>query len=786
MHYSFKYKSLDQPEVETRYGTWESPVEGTINFWNISTGDEVSKNYGPVLVVTEPCKHGLQIAGMCANCGKDMTEVDYLSNAASERAKIKMDHSGEGPLMSVEEAVRIERENTDHLLRNRKLSLIVDLDQTILHATVDPTVGEWMKAKQSSESGSTTPPLESANWPALDDVVQFQLGDDHHGSSIPHPSSPWYYIKPRPGLTRFMNDLSRLYEMHVYTMGTRSYANAVCAALDPTGKWFSSRILTRSESGSDRFKNLKRLFPSDQSMVAIIDDRADVWDWSPNLVKVIAFDFFVGTGDINSSFLPKLKPDVPNLPAVVPPEKGAEHVQPGIPVDSSAKVDEIAKRQEEQALDVAKQLEERPLAKAQENVQEKSDGSDDSSAGKVQGKSGDDLHERIRKAVLNDDDRELDRVETILVEAHRKFYEMHDARVKNRSNPIPDISRIIPSRRAKTFGGVHMVFSGVFPLSSRPDSTDVWRTAVAFGATCHLDINPKVTHLVVVKPGTVKADKAFERGGIHVVYLPWFHESVAKWERQPEANYLVPRRHHRRPDADASLSSTDKGSKQHAATSTSIQSTTTGPKLDGDNATELKVSVPDGIGENGADSRASATEELETATREEMEAATDDVEEPNSTAENNEMDLNGVDWDAIDKEVADALASDDDDSDSIAGSEGTNGETRNMEDVLQTTRGVKRRRSETSAPSTPSKLRFSTTFSREEDSQSPSGKRQKTSDTVENEEVMDSQVSIPEEKASGLDLQEGGDDDDDDFLAREMAQGGDTDDSDDSDDSDSS
>jgi RNA polymerase II subunit A C-terminal domain phosphatase len=213
--YSFKYKPVDQPKVETRYGTWESPLEGTINFWNIETGDEVSMDYGPVLVVTEPCKHGLQIAGMCANCGKDMTEfvfdsvtlfkssfilirVDYLSNGASERAKIKMDHSGEGPLMSVEEAARIERENTDHLLRNRKLSLIVDLDQTILHATVDPTVGEWMKAKRSSENGSTTPPMESANWPALADVVQFQLGDDHHGTtSVPHPSSPWYYIKPR-------------------------------------------------------------------------------------------------------------------------------------------------------------------------------------------------------------------------------------------------------------------------------------------------------------------------------------------------------------------------------------------------------------------------------------------------------------------------------------------------------------------------------------------------------------------------------------------------------------
>jgi TFIIF-interacting CTD phosphatase-like protein len=34
-------------------------------------------------------------------------------------------------------------------------------------------------------------------------------------------------------------------------------------------------------------KSLQRLFPCDTSMVVIIDDRADVWDGSPNLVKVI-------------------------------------------------------------------------------------------------------------------------------------------------------------------------------------------------------------------------------------------------------------------------------------------------------------------------------------------------------------------------------------------------------------------------------------------------------------------------------------------------------------------
>jgi TFIIF-interacting CTD phosphatase-like protein len=42
-------------------------------------------------------------------------------------------------------------------------------------------------------------------------------------------------------------------------------------------------------------KNLHRLFPSDHSMVVIIDDRADVWEWSPNLVKVIPCEYILDT-----------------------------------------------------------------------------------------------------------------------------------------------------------------------------------------------------------------------------------------------------------------------------------------------------------------------------------------------------------------------------------------------------------------------------------------------------------------------------------------------------------
>ena len=45
--------------------------------------------------------------------------------------------------------------------------------------------------------------------------------------------------------------MNEIYEMHVYTMGTRTYADAICKVIDPTGAIFGGRILSRDESGSE-------------------------------------------------------------------------------------------------------------------------------------------------------------------------------------------------------------------------------------------------------------------------------------------------------------------------------------------------------------------------------------------------------------------------------------------------------------------------------------------------------------------------------------------------------
>lgn len=88
--------------------------------------------------------------------------------------------------VSLKEAQRLDSETKIRLLADRKLSLIVDLDQTIVHATVDPTVGEWMDDQANP------------NWEVLQGVGRFQLADPTAPPrTVPDADHCWYYLKKR-------------------------------------------------------------------------------------------------------------------------------------------------------------------------------------------------------------------------------------------------------------------------------------------------------------------------------------------------------------------------------------------------------------------------------------------------------------------------------------------------------------------------------------------------------------------------------------------------------------
>lgn len=282
------------------YANFESPLDGNLVKFDVKAGDRLNDDRTPVCRIQEPCDHSVQYGGLCAICGASLDGQDYTGWSDTDRAPIAMTHDTSGLTVSRVEAERIEHTSTKRLISEQKLILVVDLDQTVIHAAVDPKIGEWMRDP------------ESPNYEACKEVKTFALREPTppaanmsgrpRGSEAVHNCT--YYVKLRPGLEEFLEKVAPLYEMHIYTMATRAYAAEVAHQIDPEGRYFGNRILTREESGSLQQKSLQRLFPVTTRLVAVIDDRGDVWGWDPHLLRVFPYHFFTGTGDINSGFLP--------------------------------------------------------------------------------------------------------------------------------------------------------------------------------------------------------------------------------------------------------------------------------------------------------------------------------------------------------------------------------------------------------------------------------------------------------------------------------------------------
>ncbi|ODQ66392.1 hypothetical protein NADFUDRAFT_82224 [Nadsonia fulvescens var. elongata DSM 6958] len=515
-----------------------------------------------VVSVTESCTHDVQYGGMCALCGAKIDEQDYTGFNDKDRAPIAMSHDNTGLKVSYDEAERIEKDISKQLLASRKLILVVDLDQTVIHVTVDPTVGDWKKDPNNP------------NHKSVKDVVAFSLEENapppnYKGQRRP-PQLCWYYVKLRPGLQKFLEDVSKLYELHIYTMATRAYALAISKIIDPEGKYFGDRILSRDESGSLIQKDLKRLFPVDTSMVAIIDDRGDVWKWSANLIKVVPYDFFVGIGDINSSFLPQrvgtltptakieeviegntLNPKLVNGATAgsssndVDEDVEASTVDQLVAISGGADNKELLAVQESRhSASIEAQQHDRPLAKLQHDLEV---AETDADAELISESNIQEVHEHHR-GVLQDNDTELCNLNVALVHIHREFYSAYDkmrkaprydGSIKRNKNGAPDMQVIMTRMKGKVFDGCVFLFSGVIPLGSSLDRADIVQWVRSFGAVVVGDFITTVTHVIATSGGTKKVYQASKYPHINVVYPAWIFKCIAGWARVPEDDYLL-------------------------------------------------------------------------------------------------------------------------------------------------------------------------------------------------------------------------------------------------------
>jgi len=100
---------------------------------------------------------------MCADCGADLRQND---KGTISEASVPMVHSVPELKVTQKLAQKLGQADTERLLKEKKLVLLVDLDQTLIHTTND-TIPNNIK-----------------------DVYHFQL----YGSN-----SAWYHTRLRPG-----------------------------------------------------------------------------------------------------------------------------------------------------------------------------------------------------------------------------------------------------------------------------------------------------------------------------------------------------------------------------------------------------------------------------------------------------------------------------------------------------------------------------------------------------------------------------------------------------------
>ncbi|XP_076751000.1 RNA polymerase II subunit A C-terminal domain phosphatase Fcp1 [Xylocopa sonorina] len=484
---------------------------------------------GQVIMTLEGCKHPTVMKDLCAECGVDLRVEGIGKEDESTKvsqASVPMVHSVPELKVCPELAEKIGKEDEQRLLSDRKLALLVDLDQTIVHTTNDNVL------------------------PNMKDVYHYQL----YG-----PNSPWYHTRLRPNTKHFLLEMSRLYELHICTFGARNYAHTVASLLDKDGTLFSHRILSRDEcfDPASKTANLKALFPCGDDLVCIIDDREDVWQGCGNLVQVKPYHFFRHTGDIHAP--PGLgKNDVLVLPELQNTNEFCSNDNPngsdknGAPEllneenetnDNSKKEIQETTENKENECDSTEKNDQNTKNDITNNFDLNPDSNNENSDSitleeakeslspteLVQDTKSGDKNADENNVIDEDDDDYLLYLEDILRRIHAEFYATIDKGLERK--PLRDI---IPRVRSQVLKGVCLTFSGLIPTHQKLHQSRAYKVARAFGAEVAQDLSDKTTHLVAIRPGTAKANAAKKNPNIKIVNPDWLWTCAERWEHVDE------------------------------------------------------------------------------------------------------------------------------------------------------------------------------------------------------------------------------------------------------------
>ncbi|KAL0288464.1 UNVERIFIED_CONTAM: RNA polymerase II C-terminal domain phosphatase-like 4 [Sesamum radiatum] len=289
--------------------------------------------------------------------------------------------------------------------------------------------------------------------------------------------------KLRPFVHTFLKEASNLFEMYIYTMGERPYALEMAKLLDPGDVYFNSRIIAQGDC-TQRYQKGLDVVLGQESAVLILDDTEAVWGkHKENLILMERYHFFASSCKhfgFNCKSLSELRSDESETDGAL------------------ATVLKVLQRVHSLFFDPGHKdhLEDRDVRQPSYGV--------NVSFSVLFGVLGEGTADGVHESLIT-----------------------------------PCCSHaVLKTVRKEIFEGCKVVFSRVFPTNFPAEEHHLWKMAEQMGATCSLELDPSVTHVVSMDAGTDKSRWAVQEKKF-LVHPRWIEASNYMWEKQPEDNFPV-------------------------------------------------------------------------------------------------------------------------------------------------------------------------------------------------------------------------------------------------------
>ncbi|KAL9244764.1 hypothetical protein vseg_018496 [Gypsophila vaccaria] len=209
------------------------------------------------------CSHRVFLGGKCMTCQKPIDNCKEVTIVPFNYFYGGIDMS-----LSLSAIDEYREHDLRAILTREKLHLILDLDHTLLHSKrVQNLTVEDMQLVVSNPK---------------------ELYKVEDGSML---------VKLRPGVSDFIAKVRGMFELSIYTMGSRNYAHRMANLLAKgsglEGQSMFGVIISKEDCTKVGQKGLD-IFLSYERVVLIVDDKKNIWETScrANVVKIEPYLFF--------------------------------------------------------------------------------------------------------------------------------------------------------------------------------------------------------------------------------------------------------------------------------------------------------------------------------------------------------------------------------------------------------------------------------------------------------------------------------------------------------------